>query len=407
MREDRTAELYLYYRGCLDAHFWLPVFFLYFNELVEVPQVLLIEAVYYASIVTLEIPSGYFSDRFGRRFTLLIATTCLVGSFSAFFFASGIESLFMGQVLLAAGLAFNSGTDTSLHYDSLAASGRRSEYAQREGIVARNGLFIGAFAALVGGLAGAYSLRIAYGLSILSALGALLAVLLMREPSRAECAHPEFLGQLKDCLSYLKKKPIAWIFSLVVLMTILNHIPYMFYQPYLKELVLGMSLESLSTPVLTGLVAAASLIIASIVASRTIEITQKFGTVTTLLSAALIQTVIIGLMAIVINPMIALIILLRAVPRALMMAPINVCLVPRIPSSKRATYLSIQSLVGRISFAAYLLMMSWITTDSTSSTWAAIQLPLIVGFGMGIGGLLLLFTLSRNLGLDQQSKDSG
>ncbi len=241
----------------------------------------------------------------------------------------------------------------------------------------------------------------------MDALGALLAVLKMREPSRLEHAHPEFLGQLKECLFYLKNKPIAWVFSFVVLMTILNHIPYMFYQPYLKELVTSMSLESLSTPILTGLVAAVSLLIASAVASRTIEITLKVGTVLTLLFAALIQISIIGSMAILINPMIAMIILLRAVPRSLMMAPINVCLVPRIPSSRRATYLSIQSLVGRISFAAYLLMMSWITSGNSTSTWAAIQFPLLVGLGLGVIGLFLLLIFSSNLGLDHQPQDPG
>jgi MFS family permease len=36
-------------------------------------RVLRLEAIYYIAVVILEVPSGYFSDRFGRRQTLLIA----------------------------------------------------------------------------------------------------------------------------------------------------------------------------------------------------------------------------------------------------------------------------------------------------------------------------------------------
>lgn len=36
-------------------------------------RVLRLEAIYYIAVVFLEVPSGYFSDRFGRRQTLLIA----------------------------------------------------------------------------------------------------------------------------------------------------------------------------------------------------------------------------------------------------------------------------------------------------------------------------------------------
>ena len=40
--------------------------------------------------------------------------------------------LAIAQVLLAAGFAFNSGTDTSFHFDSLVAVGREDEFADRE-----------------------------------------------------------------------------------------------------------------------------------------------------------------------------------------------------------------------------------------------------------------------------------
>ena len=47
-------------------HFWYPIFFLYFLARLPLVQVLQLEAIYYAGVVLLEVPSGWFSDRIGR-----------------------------------------------------------------------------------------------------------------------------------------------------------------------------------------------------------------------------------------------------------------------------------------------------------------------------------------------------
>ena len=45
----------------------LPVFFLYFSSHLSLSEVLRLEALYCLAVVVLEAPSGYFSDRVGRR----------------------------------------------------------------------------------------------------------------------------------------------------------------------------------------------------------------------------------------------------------------------------------------------------------------------------------------------------
>ena len=47
--------------------FWLPAFFLYFQSSLPVEQVLELAAIYYLGTVLCEVPSGYLSDRVGRR----------------------------------------------------------------------------------------------------------------------------------------------------------------------------------------------------------------------------------------------------------------------------------------------------------------------------------------------------
>ena len=181
----------------------------------------------------------------------------------------------------------------------------------------------------------------------------------------------------------------AWIFSFVLLMTVLNHIPYMFYQPYLKEL-LGLQDGFFQAPMAAGMLAGLSAIIAAYPAAKSIAISRFLGIQNALLLACFIQVLIIGGMAFILHSAVAGLILLRVIPRSLTAAPINAYLVPKITSSHRATFLSIQSLCGRIAFATYLVAMSYLTNDSELGAYATIQIPLLAGTLIAFLGLIVL-----------------
>ena len=95
--------------------------FLYFLARLPLVQVLQLEAIYYACVVLLEVPSGWFSDRIGRRPTLLISKAAHL--VSALLFAASGEGDFVllaaAQLFLAAGFAFTSGTDATFLHDTL------------------------------------------------------------------------------------------------------------------------------------------------------------------------------------------------------------------------------------------------------------------------------------------------
>ena len=121
---------WLPYRFLAGLHFWYPIFFLYFLARLPLVQVLQLEAIYYACVVLLEVPSGWFSDRIGRRPTLLISKAAHV--VSALLFAASGEGDFVllaaAQLFLAAGFAFTSGTDAAFLHDTLQSSaGERYE----------------------------------------------------------------------------------------------------------------------------------------------------------------------------------------------------------------------------------------------------------------------------------------
>ena len=92
----------------------------------------------------------------------MIATLALAGAHLLFFLGSTFAALALAQVLLAVGIAFNSGTDTSFHYESLDRLGRKREYAEREARASGNAFRGGAAATLLGGFAGSLKLNFPY-----------------------------------------------------------------------------------------------------------------------------------------------------------------------------------------------------------------------------------------------------
>ena len=111
---QRNLRLYLVYQVAHNGYFWLPVFFLYFSSILPAGEVLLLEAIYYLGVVVLEVPSGYLSDRIGRRVILVLSMAMWLGACLVFAFTSSFAAFAAGQLLLSAGMAFNSGSDTSL-----------------------------------------------------------------------------------------------------------------------------------------------------------------------------------------------------------------------------------------------------------------------------------------------------
>ena len=383
----RSARLYPLYAP-IQAPFWLPVFFLYFSQHMPIAQVLRLEAIYYVAVVIFEVPSGYLSDTIGRRLTLIISSLSAILAHTLFFVGDTFTTFAFAQIGLAAAVAFRSGTDTSFHYDILKSLNREQEYADREAQITRNVFIASAAAALIGGLVSIYALRIAYGLSLLGACIALAIVLLFAEPDRdAKNTSQGIVSQIGACLAYLQKPTLGWLMLFSVFMTVINHIPYEFYQPYF-QLFEGQS--TAPTPLLTGCHTALTMIIAAWFAKRSIQLRDRIGTRSTLMISAGIQTILIVLMGIFLHPLVALVLSIRSSPRALMTAPLNAATVPRLQQNHRATYLSIQSLIGRLAFSGSLLILSTFTGTGIQADWPTLSHALHICATFATVGCIIL-----------------
>jgi len=66
-RIERNLRLCPVYQALWRSLFWVPVFFLYYLSVLSLEEAVLLEAIYCVTAVLLEVPSGWLSDRLGRR----------------------------------------------------------------------------------------------------------------------------------------------------------------------------------------------------------------------------------------------------------------------------------------------------------------------------------------------------
>ena len=394
---QNNLKIYPWYQAACGFLPWLAVFFLFFYERVSLSEALQLSAIYYFSVFLLEIPSGYFSDRFGRAITLKISALFAVCSYFTFMVATDFNTLVIGQLLLAGFFSFKSGSDNSLLYDSLKELGLESSYAERESRALKFNMFSHAVAALVGGVSGLIDLRIPYALSLLAAFATLFCCLRFFEPTRTP-SKAGFISHLGACIVRLKDSQLLWLFAFFVLAYSVQHVVAEFNQPYVKMLQADWFGANDKSALVSGMMVAVSMLGGAIGAHYSLQLMQRFGTRKLLLGGLMIIGTIIAMMSLLLHPIVLVFVLFRNFPMAMSEGPMLAAIAPRINSSYRATYLSLQSLAGRLFFAVLLYSLAvGLNTGNQglASDWDSLQSVLILSFAIALFGTLALLLLRR------------
>ena len=363
-------------------------------------RVIELSAIYYLSVFLFEVPSGYFSDRVGRRYTLLLAAAALVAGHGCFLVGGSFAWFAAGQILLAAGIAMQSGTDTALLYDSLKALGREGEYARREAAAEQWGMSMLTFATLSGGVLGLLDLRLAYVFSLCSAILMGFCVWRFAEPAAVDEGGGlpvGFYHVVRGCLARLRDPVLGWLFVYVILLYAMAHIVFEFYQPYISLLHLEWLDASIYAPLISGIVISISMFGGALGARASIAWSARLGLLGLLGLALFIQLGIVAAMAVVIAPTVLALVSLRNFPMSLVIAPVRSAIAPRIERGQRATYLSLQGLAERLAFALLLLALASAIDSGAPVEAATLAGVLVKTLVIGIGAALLLFLLSGRM----------
>ena len=218
--------------------------------------------------------------------------------------------------------------------------------------------------------------------------------LAFREPRHAggTPAHPP-LRQVAACARRLADPVLAWVFVFIVGMTVFSHVPYEFFQPYIDLLIGSPAGEGYRrTPAVSGALVAMMMLVSALASGRAMAIRRRLGVPGTLLASMALQGIIIASMAAVLHPLVVVLILLHSVPRAVFAPVANAAIHPRLEAPIRATYLSMQSLAGRLAFSVTLFLSSLAVRGAGRITpplmsrllWAYAALLVVVLAGLAV-----------------------
>ncbi len=133
----RNVRLFILFRALFNARFYYPVFTILFLDLgLTLAQFAVLNAVWAATIVALEVPLGALADVIGRRKLVVMAAGLMVAEMGLLCAAPRGRPVLLFAVLLVnrifsgAAEAAASGADEAIAYDSLRREGREEAWPQ-------------------------------------------------------------------------------------------------------------------------------------------------------------------------------------------------------------------------------------------------------------------------------------
>lgn len=205
----------------------------------SVGMVVACEAVYAITVIALEVPSGVWADRLGRKKLLVAAAVTGLVEFALLLGAHAFWQFALAVLISGIGKAAASGAENALLYDTLAAMGRADRFERLMGRVrALDG--VGAMLAALSGslLAERYGFVFPYQLSLASCALALGGTLLLREPPGrfAKEARASARSILRQAAAFFRRQPDALVIILQATL-VAAFIIYVdeFWQLYLME----------------------------------------------------------------------------------------------------------------------------------------------------------------------------
>ncbi len=392
----RNIALYPWFKFFQNLLFWQAIWFLFLQSELSAAQAILFYAIYDVTTTVLEVPSGYFSDRWGRRKTLIASACAGFLSCALFALGEGFWVFALAQIAMGAHIALISGTDSAVLYESLAEEGRADEIEREEVRAWRYSFLALAASAVVGGLMALSGLRLPFAASAV-AFGALVLIAIQfSEPDRTSRVRGE--AERFEALRRALFHPVlAWLLVLAILIYGFGHLPFVFGQPFILE-VLGGSGFIAEAAVVSGAVTTLMMLVSVAVSWVAPGVRRWIGLKSILLLAFCIQIMLAAGLAAFGNVPAVLLLLLRKVPDSLAQPFIAAQIQPILEDEMRATYISLRNLLARFFFAASLLLVSVNASEVGAMAIEEIQVVLAVYAALGLVCLAGLAMTGRSLG---------
>ncbi len=200
-------------------------------------QILLLQSIFAVSMVVMEYPSGYISDRIGYRTALTIASLLGLVGWGYYTMATSFQEVLIAEVLLGISTSFISGTDSALLFESLKAGKEDTTYSRCEGRSTFFGQTGEAAGAIFAGVLYAHYPLLPFFLQIAVWLLALIITRGMVEPKREPQRHGNHLAQALASARYvfIENKRLRITILLSIILGLSSFYPVWLIQPYMRD----------------------------------------------------------------------------------------------------------------------------------------------------------------------------
>jgi MFS family permease len=365
--------------------FMLPVIVLFWQDCgLAMLQIFWLQTFFAIAVVLLEVPTGMVADRLGKRTSLLLGMLIVFCGVVGYALSRTFVAFLVVEIVLALGLAFYSGADTALLYDTLKVLGRDDEFKRIEGEATALRMLSFAVCNLAGGVIGDWSL---VGAIWASALGPFLAFFVVMgfvevQPRDAQESLRDALrgyGELlRQALKFVRKHQyVRWQILFFSVLSGSSTWLLWLYQPYMSQ-------SGLDVWAFGGAFAIFNLC-AAFCSKYADNLEVRLGDWRTNLFFGVLQVLPLVLMASFIGPMSFLFILGHQAVRGFMRPIINHRILQYTFADKRATVLSLNSMGGRLFFALTGPLVGWVseTQSMTVSLHAQAVGLLLLSIGLG------------------------
>ncbi len=234
---DNTA-LYLLRTSNFFYHFMiiLPVIvILYQSKGITVGDFFLIQGLSRLTSFFSGLPSGYLSDTFSRRRTLLLGVAAYLGANIWLYTGTGFWNIAGGEILWGITVALFSETKESYTYDLLKRMGREKQFLKENGTLATWGQIGSFIATLIGGALYARIGNNIFILEIIAAVIALICVVFLPELVEVKRTRKNNTNIIKDVAHVVKMsvkhKEIKWLMIFPSIFGSFTYILFWLIQP--------------------------------------------------------------------------------------------------------------------------------------------------------------------------------
>jgi MFS family permease len=200
-------------------------------------QILLLQGILSVAMVVMEYPSGYISDRIGYRVSLTLASLLGIVGWGIYTVASSFSHVMVAEILLGTSLAFISGSDSALLYETLKADGSEQNYARHQGRMSGYAQGGEALGALFAGVFYAYAPVLPFILQVGVWLLVLLITRTLVEPTRIITSPASHLTEALQSARYafVENKGLRYTILLNSVLGIASFYPVWLIQPYMQQ----------------------------------------------------------------------------------------------------------------------------------------------------------------------------